>query len=295
MRPIMRAPLTLVLLLAATPAVAWSDLGHRTVADLAWRDLSHHSRREIRRLLRAEAELATPECRVRTLADAAVWPDCVRKFPDRFGYSFPWHYADVRLCGPFDLKTQAACPAGKSCVTEQIPAQTAILADPAKPAADRLRALAFVTHFVGDVHQPLHVGEDADQGGNKVRLTYPGVSGPRANLHLLWDGPLAALALGNTRAALKRLRADYPREQRRAWGKDDVTTWARESWQISRDFVYPDLGLGDVCAVAWPPARPVAIDYGYGAAAAPIVRERIARAGARLAAVLEGALGGRPQ
>lgn len=288
----MRALLLLCLALLARPALAWSDLGHRAVADLAWKDLSHRARHQLRGLLRAHGALGTPECPVRSLADAAVWPDCIRHDPARFAYSFAWHYTDTEICGAYDPASAAACPPGKSCVTAQIPAQAAILADAARPASDRLRALAFLAHFVGDVHQPLHVGENHDQGGNKVALASPLIAGPKANLHALWDGPLATHALGDERGAARRLRATYPRALRAAWGRDPAAVWARESWELSRQFVYPDLGRGDVCTVAWPPEAPVAVDYGYAAAAAPLVRERIAKAGARLAAVIEGAVGG---
>jgi hypothetical protein len=44
--------------------------------------------------------------------------------------------------------------------------------------------LAFLIHFVGDIHQPLHAATDADRGGNCIDVE----SHPRArNLHAAWD------------------------------------------------------------------------------------------------------------
>lgn len=278
------------MLATAHPAHAWWDLGHQTVARLAWKGMSRPARREVKRLLRAAPALGTPTCRLRTLADAAVWPDCVRADPKRFGFSFPWHYVNVSICPPFALAP--ACPTGTSCVTEQIAAQTAILADPARMPAERLQALAFVAHFVGDVHMPLHVGENGDKGGNGVRVAYPGLTGANPNLHALWDGPVAAEALGtaNPRRAARALRRAHTNAERNGWRADRVDTWARESWELSRTFAYPDLGVGDACNVPWPPRTAVPIRAGYMFAAAPLARARLARAGARLAATLDAAL-----
>ena len=48
----------------------------------------------------------------------------------------------------------------------------------------RLEALKFITHFIGDLHQPLHVSDDHDRGGNEVHVRFFGKS---MNLHSVWD------------------------------------------------------------------------------------------------------------
>src|SRR5690606_36773485 len=70
---------------------------------------------------------------------------------------------------------------------EAIRTQAAILADRERSDADRLQALKFVVHFVGDVHQPMHAGYARDRGGNTIQVNYRGRG---SNLHSLWDSTL---------------------------------------------------------------------------------------------------------
>jgi hypothetical protein len=48
----------------------------------------------------------------------------------------------------------------------------------------RAEALRFLVHFVGDVHQPLHVGFLSNLGGNTLRGSFFGAVD---NLHHIWD------------------------------------------------------------------------------------------------------------
>src|SRR3954447_7944647 len=156
-------------LLLPSPALAWWDYGHKSVATIAFAQLDPQARREIARLIAHSAELDTPECRIRSLEDAAYWPDCIRAYNERFNYSFPWHYQDIDVCRPFDIKE--GCKDG-NCVTAQIARNLKLLADRKLPMRERLMALAFVAHLVGDLHMPLHVGEHDDAGGNQINARY---------------------------------------------------------------------------------------------------------------------------
>lgn len=262
------------------PAFAWGAYGHRTVAAIAMENVTPRTRARIAMLLRAERGLATPRCRVRSLEDASVWPDCLRSESWRWAYTFPWHYQNIRVCQPFDVK--ANCANG-TCVTAQIERNARLLADRRLPAVQRLAALAFLVHFVGDVHQPLHVGENEDLGGNKVKADYGLAPGP--NLHAIWDGPEAERAISSARPALVRR---YPAAEKARLGGGTVEDWAHESWQVSRDFVYPEAFGGLPCGnkdpekIVWTEA---AIEKGI-----PIVQERIERAGIRLAEMLDRTL-----
>jgi hypothetical protein len=151
-------------LLAPAPALAWWEYGHYTVAEIAERTVRPATRTEIARLIRRFALLETPECPVRTLADAAYWPDCIRAYKERFSYSFSWHYQNVDICKPFDQAS--ACRDG-NCVSAQIERNAKLLADRKLPDRERLAALAFLAHFVGDMHMPLHAGDRGDKGGNE--------------------------------------------------------------------------------------------------------------------------------
>ena len=278
------APLCLVLALLPAPALAWGEYAHRVIADIALANLTPTARAEVRRILARGAAVDTPNCRLATLGDAAVWPDCVRSLPDRFGFSFTWHYQNIDVCTAFDIA--ANCPDG-NCVTAQIPKQLAIAADRRASPAARAQALAFVVHFVGDMHMPLHIGDKRDRGGNDVRAAYGAKAPDRMNLHRVWDSDLAERALTEPPAVTPR---SVSAADRRAMAAGSVADWARESWEVSRTIAYPELrGFPDTC-----PARSTQramVDETYVAAARDAVRLQTLKGGVRLAMLLNRALG----
>lgn len=281
----------LVLLLAllaglgagAAPAMAWGEFGHHTTAEIALANVSPQTRAAIRTLLRSEAGLGTPYCRVRSLAEASSWPDCIRREGWRWGYTFAWHYQNINVCKPHDIKANCA---GGNCVTAQIERTRRVLADKALPAAQRLEALAFLVHFVGDLHMPLHAGDNADLGGNAVTSTY-GIA-PGRNLHAVWDGPLAERAI--TSAAPPLLRR-YSGPERAELGGGTVTDWSRQGWELARALVYARAFDRDPCAAGAPLPKDVIWTDEDIAASLPELRLQVSRAGLRLARLLDEALG----
>jgi hypothetical protein len=267
----------------SAPALAWGAYGHRTIASIALRNVTPATRQRIAALLTAERELGTPKCPAATFEDAATWPDCVRNESWRWGYTTPWHYHDQPICKAFDAK--ADCPFG-NCVTAQVERNARLLADRSLPKAQRLEALAFLAHFVGDIHQPLHGADNHDQGGNQVKSTYGIV--PRKNLHSIWDGLLTERAISSARPPLVR---HYEAAERAALDTGAPDDWLRESWTIAREFLYPQAFGKPPCdpdtkaptEVTWPEP---AIE-----ASLPIVEKRIEQAGLRLARMLDAALG----
>jgi len=268
------------LLLAPSPAKAWWEYGHSTVGNIAAATIAPHTRAGIAALLRQGRLLDTPMCPVRTLALAAYWPDCVRKLGDRFNYSFPWHYQDVDVCKPFDLKP--ACKDG-NCVSAQIERQMRLLKDKTVPARERLMALAFLAHFVGDLHMPLHAGERDDHGGNDVKAAWGLIEG-RANLHSVWDGFLAERGITARPGGVKALLAEVPDQAGVMAGT--VEDWSRESWGISHDVTYAT-AFGDPCGPK--PAGRVRFDESTVRKLIPTVRLQITRGGLRLARLLDEA------
>ncbi len=277
-----RLILAIGLMAMPAPALAWGEYGHRLIARTAAAELTPRARRAIAHILAGGARVDTPDCPLTNLEDAAVWPDCVRALPDRFAYSFPWHYQNISVCQPFDIA--AKCPDG-NCVTAQIPRQLAIAADAQASPAERAQALAFVVHFVGDLHQPLHIGDKGDRGGNDVRAAYGAKAPDRMNLHRIWDSDLAERALTEPPEITP---LSPTAAQRRAWEKGDVSSWARESWGVARSVTYPSLtGVPDAC-VTKSNAR-VLVDEAYVAASRESVRLQVQRAGVQLALLLNRA------
>jgi hypothetical protein len=264
------------------PASAWWEYGHYSVARVAWEAMSPHSRAAVRRLLSHAKEVETPECPLRTIEDAAYWPDCVKTLGERFSYAYSWHYQNVDICKPFDLKS--ACRDG-NCVSAQITRNSKLLADPKVPVRERLIALAFLVHFMGDLHQPLHAGDKSDKGGNDFKASYGVIP---SNLHAIWDGLLAdrsiSSAPGQSGAALL---SGFSAEERAAMAGGTVQDWSRESWEASREFGYGAL-MADPCGPL-PATRPV-MDEATTQRLIPILRREVARGGLRLARLIDQAL-----
>ena len=282
----MKPLLALAAALLASPAGAYWDYGHRTIASIAMRNVTPRTRARVRRILAASALLGTPECPARTPEDAAVWADCVKPLKDasgkpRFGYAYGWHFQDVEICQPYD--PFPACKDG-NCVSAQIERDVALLRSPITAPAERVRALAFLLHFVGDLHQPLHAGEKGDKGGNDVRVSYGVYAPPKLNLHSVWDGLLAERAITSGPSLVRR----YPRGEKAALQAGSVADWARESWRVAQDTVYAGALGGDPCQ---PTPPHVALSEATIEAWVPPARLEIERGGLRLAKLLDEALG----
>ena len=269
--------------IAAAPAAAYWEYGHETVARIAWQQMRPNTRRAVASLLRQSALLETPACPVATIEQASVWADCIKPLGDRFAYAFSWHYQNVDVCKPFDLK--GACKDG-NCVSAQIERNARLLADVHVPRRERLMALAFLIHFVGDLHQPMHAGDHADLGGNKVAANY-GIVGGRANLHGIWDGWLAERAISTPPAGAAGLLGAISDRERQRIAAGSVKDWSREMWAKARDLAYKTT-VGDPCGPA-PAVRPT-VDEAEVQALIPDVRANVVAGGLRLARLLDDAL-----
>ena len=276
----------LTALLLATPAQAYWEYGHQTIAQIAMANVTPKTRARVLALLRQQKLLETPECKAATVDDAAIWADCIKsiKGPDgkqKFGYANAWHYQDVNICSPFDL--QSVCKDG-NCVSAQIERDVKLLKDPRTPTARRVEALVFLIHFVGDLHQPLHAGEKGDKGGNDVKADYGGYGPARLNLHSIWDGYLAERAISTGPSLVRR----YSPAERARVAAGSVTDWIRESWAVAKAVTYATALGGDPCA---PTPTRVKLDNETIAGLVPAVRLEVERGGLRLAKLLDAALG----
>jgi hypothetical protein len=212
-----RTSLTALGLLAATaltaaPATAYWEYGHETVAQIAYANVAPRTKVAIRRLLAQQALLDTPECPAGTIEEASVWADCIKPLKtadgkSRFGFAYSWHYQNIDVCAPFDLTP--ACKDG-DCVSAQIDRDVRLLRDRKTSPHDRVQALAFLIHFVGDLHQPLHAGDRHDKGGNDVKTDYGIYAPAQLNLHSVWDGTLAERAISAPPSLVRR----YPAAER---------------------------------------------------------------------------------
>ncbi|UAJ12399.1 S1/P1 nuclease [Glacieibacterium megasporae] len=279
----MRAALILAAAVAiASPASAWGDRGHRAIADIAWTQLTPVAKRDVAQLLVAAPDLATPVCPVGSFEDGATWADCVRSQDrDRYAQTATWHYVDVSICRPFVLPEDREA----RFVVRRYDRELAVLANRNAPATVRLEALLWVEHLVGDIHQPLHVGDDGDRGGNEVKVV-PQFGRYPLNLHAEWDRVLVDDALRATPggvAGLAAAAADYAGRAREL----SPAAWARESWDIAVRVAYRHLSVIDSCGRGH---RSIDLGEDYRVTAIPIVQVQLERAGVRLASVLNSVL-----
>ena len=272
--------LAILLLALPAPASAYGAFGHGTIAAIAMANARPETATRVRALLRRARLLDTPTCAASTPATASSWPDCVRALGARFSHTAPWHYQNIDICRAYD--PEDACRDG-NCVSRQVDRQVRLLQDRSVPEREKVAALAFLIHFVGDLHMPLHAGDRHDRGGNDVKAAYGLYAPAWLSLHSLWDGPLAERALTTPPAPVRR----HDTAERAAVAAGTTDDWGREAWAISRDVAYR-LALGDPCGPK--PTGRVLLDEAAIQAAIEPQRRQVTRAGLRLARLLDEAL-----
>ena len=265
--------------LGAQGASAWGYFGHRTTAAIAWANVTPQTRAGIEKLLKSSKALGTPDCPINSIEDAAAWPDCIKKDYWRWGYSFAWHYQTEPVDEPYSVRKNCS---GGACVSGQITRNARILADESLPDPVRLEALAFLTHFIGDIHMPLHSGDKDDKGANDRSVDY-GIA-PDLKLHWIWDGPLAERAITSANPPLVRR---YTPAERAALGGGKVADWGRESWELAGGFVYEQAYDLDPRTQDIP--EDGAMSQEAIERAIPVAQRRIEQAGIRMAEVLDAA------
>jgi len=270
----------LLALLQPSLAQAWGYYGHATTGRIAMANVKPQTRAAIARLIAHSPELGTPKCRMRDLADAATWPDCLRGEYWRWAYTFAWHYQTEPIDEPYDARKNCG---GGECVSAQIERNQAILSDESLPANVRLEALAFMVHFAGDIHMPLHSGDNDDKGGNAIEATY-GIA-PGLNLHSVWDSALAERAISGATPPLVRR---YSAAERAALAGGTPADWGRESWELARTFVYAN-ALGRDLAPGEASPKQATLSQEAIVAAVPVAERRIEQAGLRIADLLDAA------
>lgn len=213
------------LILAAPAARGWSPEGHQIVGLLALEQVSPPARQALERIVGS----SDPE----VIAQACNWPDDYRASPDG-AWSAPDHYINVPRREPgFDPARD--CVAG-ACVAGAIQRYVPELANPDAGDKRRWRAWARVCHFVGDVHQPLHVGFVYDRGGNDTPVVF---RGQEMDLHEYWDHVLIDTHYPQWRLLVTDLAPLMGEPLPVGWQPAQAEEWARASHAIARQSGYP--------------------------------------------------------
>lgn len=169
--------LSLALAVAVPQSVnAWGALGHQAVGYVAMQFLSSDALTFVKSSLGSTYD--------ESLGPASTWADSVRSTA-AYKFSAPYHFIDAEdspLSDSCSVSQSRDCGAS-GCILTAIQNYTARVQKTSLSAAQRQEALKFITHFIGDIGQPLHV-EAYEVGGNDIDVT---CSGSSSNLHSVWD------------------------------------------------------------------------------------------------------------
>ena len=283
-----------LLLCGLQPALSWGDDGHKTIALIAQRCLAADVKMKLVAMLAADPDNLTKH----DIASEATWADKYRdenNRQDHYEQTKNWHFTDIEIDHP-DLV--AACfgrkplPPGtlasngdsEDCAVDKIEQFQVELSASDTDAEERLFALKFILHLVGDIHQPLHSSDNHDQGGNRVKIVVDGFRhSPKDELHGFWDTQFVDDIAKPPAALASQLVAQISLDDARTWAQGTPDDWAREAFEIAKADAYGN-----------PPLSRDSTQHlgsNYVDQAELDVRLQLSRAGIRLAHVLNMALG----
>lgn len=234
----------------------WGASGHRIVGLIAERHLSKKALKEINKILENE-----------TLAEVSNHMDFI-KSDGSYRHMSPWHYATIPDEGSYNGAPEEGDVIG---TIERLISE---LKSKNFTDEDEAFALKCLVHLIGDIHQPLHVGNGEDRGGNDVKLEYFWVS---SNLHRAWDSGM----IDNQKYSYTEYAdwIDHPSdEQLSEWSSLNVLDWANESKEYRAQ-----------CYETVPENKKLSYRYNYDNI--DLLNQRLLQAGIRLANVLNDIYG----
>lgn len=299
------------------PAMAWGKFGHLTICELAYRNLTDASQAAVGEILQSrQGGIFVPG---RGQADDRTYTafnyGCLEE--DELPRRHPEdHFVNVARS---EKQIPATCPGGGNCLFSGITRDFDTLKDRTKPREARAFALMALGHWIGDIHQPLHISFSDDRGGNSIDVQLMGRCGtsPESrpdNLHAVWDKCLLDAGMFER----VRKRADFNREWSRFtiifravdtlqanrkladvkdWVASTPQEWAAESYRVTLDpetlyctVVGPNCQYSPTSLASAQPKRRQQIDQAYLADHEDIAAKRVTQAGFRLAHMLNLAL-----
>ncbi|CAL0318090.1 unnamed protein product [Lupinus luteus] len=258
----------------------WGEDGHAIVCKIAQGRLSDKAAEAVKKLLPKSAE---------DLASKCSWADNLRVV-------FPWssalHFADTpqNVCS---YQHNRDCVDHKTglkgrCVVGAITNYTNQLLDYGSDTESKYnltQALMFLSHFMGDIHQPLHCGFTSDRGGNDIEVHW---YRRKQNLHHIWDSSIIDTQLERFYDSdLGEFINAIQKNITKVWG-DQVEEWENcSSSEIPCPKIYASESVEDACKYAYKDAPEGSVlEDDYFLSRLPIVNLRLAQGGVRLAATL---------
>ncbi|AIY39330.1 Nuclease S1 [Collimonas arenae] len=275
------------LMLATPNAMAWGDEGHMIVGTIANNYLTDDVRSQVNAILANDTTGLTAG----DIASEATWAD---KYRNSHRETAAWHFVDTEISdGDIDTacfghpslpaNTPASGGVAQDCVVDKVDQFSAELRDPNTDPAERLLALQFLLHFVGDLHQPLHSSDSNDRGGNDETVSATGIASGK--LHAYWDTAFVNKLGTDQNQVASALISKITSDQIAQWQQQTPRDWSLEAFALARTDAYGKLPTPEASGKYKLPAS-------YVNNATSVVALQLSRAGVRLAKVLNDALGG---
>jgi hypothetical protein len=193
---------------------AWGWIGHQVAAQMA----------EDRLTPRARAAVGDLLGRGGRLADVATWADTQVEVSG----TGLWHSVNVPIT---ESRYSSRYCSPRGCVVSKIVEFGQVLMNPGAGKDEKQRALKFLIHFIADLHQPLHVGDDNDRGGNLLQVRF---FGEGSNLHRVWDYQIMERHTKNKQVWMWDLTFQANPRMVSEWSKGTPEDWATESLALAK-------------------------------------------------------------
>lgn len=216
--------LTMLALALPAQAYGWGFAGHEYIGETTYHYLTPQARTWVEQHLQRLDE--------ESLATATTWADRVRT-TEEGRLLGPLHFANIPPQYS-DIDMQRDCPARRCVVGAAHDALDVLFDQTAEPMeqADQLRKF---THWITDLHQPLHLGFARDRGGNDTPVR---LHGEQTNLHLAWDVQLVRLIdLPSPQQIVKTHPLPDEGDTNKDWYQA-FELWANESNHLAREYAY---------------------------------------------------------
>jgi nuclease S1 len=239
----------------------WGRDGHKMVCMIAWWEMKSSTQSKISALLGDDESYPR-------FMESCLWADNVRGRDEKYDRWSTAHYVNLPR-GASSFNAERDC--GEAfCVVEGIEESLSALRNPNRSKAEHAVDLKFLSHFVGDIHQPLHAGYADDRGGNDTKVT---LFGKPSNMHGMWDYGLLEHSGKPWIDYASILYFEISDADRIAWSSTNPAKWTEESFEVVSTSAY---NLIDT-----------EIGQAYYDQHIQIIESRIKQAGVRLADLLD--------
>ena len=240
--------------LLANTVPNWGKTGHRAIGQIAENHIKKSTLKKINHILDGES-----------LAYVSVHSDEIKSDPDYKKY-YSWHY--VNFLPGKKYKEEPINPKGDLLQGIKICIDT--IRNSSTSKRNKAFHIKLLTHLVGDLHQPLHVGHGHDKGGNDIKLEW---FGEPTNIHRVWDTNM----IETYKMSYSELAANTKvktEEEIKLIEKGTLLEWVYES-QALAEKVYASAEANEN------------LRYKYSYHNFPIVEDQLLKGGIRLAHLLE--------